>query len=169
MNNIYDVLTISRYIINKCNEESFIISNLKLQKLLYFVQGFNLALNNRSCFDDVIQAWDYGPVCPRAYYEYKKYGASNIPFIQRYYELVFFDNDDFDWIEREFDENEIDVDTKAIIDAVIDGYASYSATSLVDITHKQLPWRKTYYSNPSKKNVEIKTSLIREYFKSLIH
>ena len=40
----YDVLDIARYIINKCNEKGIIISNLKLQKLLYFVQGYMLAL-----------------------------------------------------------------------------------------------------------------------------
>lgn len=39
----YDVLEVSRHIINYSNRMRYGVSNLKLQKLLYFVQAYFLA------------------------------------------------------------------------------------------------------------------------------
>ena len=58
------VLDVSRYIINYCNENYYLISNLKLQKILYFVQAFFLEAKNEECFREEIEAWDFGPVIP---------------------------------------------------------------------------------------------------------
>lgn len=164
---IYNVLDISRYIINKCNDENIIISNLKLQKLLYFVQGFNYAFSNHRCFDDQIQAWDYGPVCPEAYHEFKKYGANNIPPILQY-ETIEFVDDNIEWVCKKYNPNIIDAETRETIDAVIDNYGSYSATRLVEITHSQVPWRETYYSHPGEKNVTIDENIIQDYFTKIL-
>ena len=40
IDNLYNVLDISRYIINYSNQQGYGISNLKLQKILYFVQAY---------------------------------------------------------------------------------------------------------------------------------
>lgn len=37
------------------------ISNLKLQKLLYYEQGYHLAIFDTPLFDADIEAWMYGP------------------------------------------------------------------------------------------------------------
>jgi Uncharacterized phage-associated protein len=57
-----------------------IISNLKLQKLLYYVQGFALAMYDKPLFDEDIEAWMYGPVVPCVYQEYKEFGSGAIEF-----------------------------------------------------------------------------------------
>ena len=49
------------------------ISNLKLQKLLYYAQGCTLALKNAPLFDDPIVAWQHGPVVESIYHKYKSY------------------------------------------------------------------------------------------------
>ena len=165
---VYDVLDISRYIINKCNEKNYIISNLKLQKLLYFVQGFSMVLNKKKCFDDNIQAWDYGPVCPNAYHRFKKYGANNIPPVKQYEDIEFDGVDKIEWIKKEFKEESIDPNTRRLIDAVINTYAKYSASTLVDITHRQLPWVKTYNDPSNGKNAVIDDKLINDYFSRLV-
>src|SRR4051812_7192136 len=54
-------------------------SNLKLQKLLYYAQGVNLALRDAPLFDDKIEAWQHGPVSPPVYHEYKSHGGDPIP------------------------------------------------------------------------------------------
>ena len=41
-----------------------LVSNLKLQKLLYYVQGFHLAVFGEPLFEEEIEAWMYGPVVP---------------------------------------------------------------------------------------------------------
>ena len=55
------------------------LSNLKLQKLVYYAQGFYLAIHDRPLFDDAICAWEHGPVVPSLYRRYKKYGSGGIP------------------------------------------------------------------------------------------
>ena len=88
----YDVLEVCRHVINYSNEQDYGISNLKLQKVLYLIQAYFLIdkTKNASCFDDKIESWDFGPVIPCAYNEYKQYANGDIPTIESYY---LFDTD----------------------------------------------------------------------------
>lgn len=142
----YDALTISRYIIKYSGEKSFRISNLKLQKLLYFVQSHFLVQKKIRCFDDVIEAWDLGPVVPVAYREYKQFGAGNIPSIFVSYDIV---NDTID-----------DNDCK-LIEEVVDVFSTFTATELVELTHKQDPWIDSYERG---KNKVISLESLERYF-----
>ena len=66
---------VAKYII-----KSLPVDNLKLQKLLYYSQGVHLVLNDRvPLFMEPIEAWDYGPVVPPVYREYKGRGLEIIP------------------------------------------------------------------------------------------
>ena len=56
-----DTLNVARYIINYSNQEKYGISNLRLQKLLYFVQAYYLISSGNPCFDDRIEAWGFRP------------------------------------------------------------------------------------------------------------
>ena len=64
MDIMYRASDIARYIIERCKETNRTISNLKLQKILYFVQAEFLVSTNHACFSDPIEAWDFGPVGP---------------------------------------------------------------------------------------------------------
>lgn len=75
---MYSVVDISRYIIHYCKQQGYYISNLKLQKILYFVQAEFLVELHAPCFSEEIEAWDFGPVVPEVYHEYKHFGSSNI-------------------------------------------------------------------------------------------
>ncbi len=55
------------------------VSNLKLQKLLYYSQGFHLALFNRPLFEEDILAWEHGPVVREVYRRYSRFGSGAIP------------------------------------------------------------------------------------------
>lgn len=50
------------------------VDNLKLQKLLYYCQGIHLKVVDTPLFNDVIEAWRYGPVVPSVYHKYKHFG-----------------------------------------------------------------------------------------------
>lgn len=158
---MYRVLDICRYIINYSNKEGFGVSNLKLQKLLYFIQA-DFLVNSKGlkpCFDEAIEAWDFGPVVPEAYREYKQYGSTDIPLIKSYIEV---DKDDpWNTFRIEYDENCISDEDKNMINAVITKMADFSATDLVNITHNQAPWKDAYVQYA---NNEIKKSSIMEYF-----
>lgn len=142
---MYRALTIARYIIEKCNEKNKTISNLKLQKILYFVQANFLVSKNQPCFAEQIEAWDFGPVVPEVYREYKIYGGASIP--------AFF---------RSGVISNIAADDKKLIDEMVDSCANYSASALVEITHHQTPWVEAH-NKPGKNNV-ITNESIRKFF-----
>lgn len=53
---MYNVLDVCRYVINYSNDKDYDISNLKLQKLLYFIQAYFLINKNETCFNETIEA-----------------------------------------------------------------------------------------------------------------
>ena len=67
---MYNALSVAHYIIDFYNRNNRGISNLKLQKVLYFVQAEFLVgtFDHRPCFSDPIEAWDFGPVVPSVYH-----------------------------------------------------------------------------------------------------
>lgn len=158
---MYDVLDICRYIINYSNENFCGISNLKLQKILYFIQAHFLTTNEGTpCFSDDIVAWDFGPVVPSAYHEYKQFGAANIPPIDFYIEIG--SNSIWESKKKKFDDSFIVKQDKEKINYILILFASYSATSLVELTHKQSPWINAHKTGM---NCIILKKSIKEYFK----
>ncbi|MCQ2322537.1 MAG: DUF4065 domain-containing protein [Bacteroidales bacterium] len=128
----------------RCNQLNKTISNLKLQKILYFVQAEFLVAKDQPCFAESIEAWDFGPVVPDVYHRYKIYGSANIPYIAQNESFPFSCED------------------QGLIDGIIDECAKYSASTLVEITHNQAPWKDAYrpYCNAFISNESIKN-----YFK----
>ena len=68
---MYSAVDVARYIIWYCKRQGYSISNLKLQKILYFVQAEFLVNTGKPCFSEEIEAWDFGPVVPEVYHEFK--------------------------------------------------------------------------------------------------
>ncbi|MDR1179204.1 MAG: SocA family protein [Spirochaetales bacterium] len=54
---------------------------MKLQKLIYFCQGFHLAFFDSPLFDEDIQAWSHGPVCPSLYHRFRKFESNPVILI----------------------------------------------------------------------------------------
>ena len=158
---MYNVLDVCRHIINYSNDHNYGISNLKLQKLLYFVQAYFVSFTSKKepCFKDKIEAWDFGPVVPVAYHEYKRYGNTDIPYVSHYIEYNFTN-----FLQSKvipFTDTVISDEDKKIIDDLIDNFSEYSTTSLVRITHNQSPWID---AQANGKNSVITVDAIRSYF-----
>ncbi len=136
--------TIANYLILKASEEEFgeLLSNLKLQKLLYYCQAFFYAKYETPLFAERIEAWHYGPVVPEIYHKFKKYGYSSIPV---------------EGIKNDFNFN---VAQKEMIDEVFEYFGQFSASKLVTITHAEAPWINT----ENKK--EITLTAMRDYYKT---
>lgn len=113
------------------------LTSLKLQKLLYLAQGWSYVWDNRPLFQDEFEAWQYGPVNAEVYSYFKKYGRNEIP-------------------EQEGYEGYLDKDSRETLDAIWEKYCSYSAFELVELTHKQEPWRNAYPGRATIKNSDIK-------------
>lgn len=143
----YRAQDIAKYIINYYHEKGIDITNLKLQKLLYYVQGECLATPsiNGACFDDEIQAWKHGPVVPSVYFTYN----------------IFMDNPI--WLMPSDGIPEIDEKYKKVIDQVLDRYQDWDPWALVEQTHKENPWKDTYKDDTSY--IVIPVEIIRSYFR----
>ena len=118
------------------------ISNLKLQKLLYYAQGLHLALHDEPLFSEPIVRWQYGPVVRSVYDAFKGYGAGAIPR------------------SEDFDASKYDDRTREVLDETLLVYGQFSALRLMDMTHSEPPWRET----PS--NDVIAGEILRDYFKT---
>ena len=141
---MYDALDVARYIIFYELAHGRATTNLRLQKLLYFVQAaFIAATPDKSpCFTDKVEAWGYGPVVPLVYFEYSRYGAEPIP-VKEMASSMFHSED------------------LAIINTMLDQCGALSARDMVEITKQQDPWMDVY--SPDSQN-EITVDDMRRYF-----
>ncbi len=121
------------------------LTNLKLQKLLYYQQGYHLAVFGSPLFNENIEAWMYGPVVPDIYNEYSPYGSSSLPEVE-------------DAITLTDDEEEL-------FNEVYDSYRDFSAIGLMNRTHKEKPWASV---SPHDRGTVISQESMKEYFKSQI-
>ena len=114
------------------------ITNLKLQKLLYYVQAICLKIFDKKAFPEKILAWSYGPVVNEVYQQYKHNHSGEI--------------------NSESSVKKISSGLYKIIDEVVNCYGSIEANKLIDFTHEEEPWIKTEI------NKEIDIDLIKNYF-----
>lgn len=139
----YSAFEVARYIIHHEAQQNRPVSNLRLQKLLYFVQAkFVMDSHGTSpCFYEKMEAWGFGPVVREVYYEYRYYGGAMIP------------------PERNFSTTIAPRD-QSMIDEILNDCAQFSTSALVDITHSQTPWQEA-----RRYNKEITTAAIYNYFR----
>ena len=140
-----NAIDIARYIVQKNAEEDNAITNLKLQKILYYVQGYSFKQLGEAAFDDPIYKWPYGPVVPTVYFAYNSNRARKI-----------YDMDDTTaqpvGVIRAFD------GLKMLVDRVDDACQTRSSTELVSMTHQERPWLDAMESK------EICPEAIQSYF-----
>nr|WP_312578210.1 type II toxin-antitoxin system antitoxin SocA domain-containing protein [Sedimentibacter sp.] len=142
---MYDVIELSKYIINYAKEHNKTITNLQLQKILYYIQGIFHLKFNEYAFNDEIEAWRLGPVVPKIYYKY--YANVGMPIMDKY------ENDDLPVYKEKSHKN--------VIDGIIEEKLDLDAWELVKFTHSEDPWKKTYSAG---KNNIISKQLISTWF-----
>ena len=83
----YSAINLAKYVVSKCAKDNHPISNLQLQKILYYIQK-DFLNRNTIAFSDAIEAWPFGPVVPNVYYHYCVYGAMPILSLHEKYEIA---------------------------------------------------------------------------------
>lgn len=142
-----DVMNLARDVIRYSDRHGKLVSNLKLQKTLYYIQGYCLKFFSRKAFDNAIVHWAYGPVVLDAYYGYSIFGGEPITLP---IDEEPFSDDLFAGYSPSM---------KDVIEKVINKCNDCSALSLVRRTHEETPWMDT------KRNEEITADSIHRYFK----
>lgn len=131
------------FIAHGSNSEDGGISNLKLQKLVYYAQGYHLAIFDKPLFEDEIEAWAHGPVAPNVYHHYKTNGSSPIPF-EEYVSREAFSDEQLDFLVE-----------------VYDVFGQFSVWKLRNMTHDERPWLENEGSAS-----QIPKSTMCDYFKT---
>jgi uncharacterized phage-associated protein/DNA-binding XRE family transcriptional regulator len=115
-------------------EKNFDISNLKINKLLFFVEKAIVEMMGGRIFDWPVQAWQHGPVYPQLYHRYSSFGRDTI---------------------KEPNNNVVLAPAIAkIVNKTLDKYIEYSAKKLEDMSHKESEWSSVYVEGV--RNIELK-------------
>lgn len=140
----YKVLDIANKLLSRAanNGEGELMSNMKLQKMLYYQQGFHLAYLDTPLFDEEIEAWMYGPVVPCVYNRFKGNGNSGLEPCSEEIELSDLE--------------------EALFNEVFQVYGAYSASGLMNMTHNESPWLTT----PTGVGNVISIEKMKEFFKT---
>ncbi|MCC5636542.1 DUF4065 domain-containing protein [Nostoc sp. CHAB 5844] len=127
-----DCLIAARYFIMRAYEDGIEaeMTNMKVQKLLYYAQSIHLALYNEPLFDEEIQAWRYGPVCPPAYRFYSEFEAKQLP------------------IPGKESLSQLPIEKKELLEEIWGYFGGYHAYRLSDMTHGEFPWKKARKNLP---------------------
>ena len=137
-------MEVARWFVAWAKEDEADISNLKLQKILYYAQGHYLARNSSPLFNDDIQAWAHGPVVPAVYHAFKNFGSGDVEIDEAY-----------DW-------STIDDDSTQFLIEVWATFGQYGAWRLRQMTHEELPWKKHFVEDMSR--IVIPQAELREFF-----
>lgn len=148
---MFKATTIANEIVRQCHDKGFDVSNLKLQKLLFFVQAYSLAEFDCPVFNQKIEAWEFGPVIPDVYQYFKIYGPNPIP-----------KNHYFSRIDQSEKDNLTD-NAKTSVSEILKQLGRLDAFELVKISHEVgSPWHQVY--NPNISGTEINNQLIKDYY-----
>lgn len=111
---------VADFFINFTHEVGDPITNLRLQKLVYYAQAWYLAIYGERLIDDQFEAWVHGPVCPALYRRFR----------------------DYRWnpITEEVPAPVLPPKVSEHLEEIMDVYGSYSAWDLERLTHAERPW-----------------------------
>ena len=136
---------VSNYFLSLLYEEGGdTLSNLKLQKLLYYAQGLHLAYYGKPLFSEQIRAWMHGPVVPAIYRKYMGYGSGSIPKPTGL---------DFDSIKHS---------QKDFLNEIWTVFGQFSGWKLYNMVHGEEIWKG------ASPNCVIKRDIMRKFFKKYI-
>lgn len=137
---MYQIFEVAKAILNVEG-----VTHKKLQKLCYYAQGWHLGLTGKKLFDENLEAWVHGPVCPILYDKYKIYGYNIIPK----------------------EENNVDNELLKFVEQICRIYKNLDGDDLEAKTHREMPWKKARGNledwEPSDNIINIKD--IENFFK----
>lgn len=136
----YSAMAVANAFIKRAQEGKLNgLTPMKLQKLLFFAQSWCLARGEEPLMDDVFCRWQYGPVIPSLYHEFKEYGAN--PITARGGHIVSR-GDKLVKVTPYVGED--DTESWALIDEIIKVYGDYTGSQLSAITHEDdSAWART--------------------------
>ena len=163
----HSALAAANWFLDQGEAKKATLSPMKLQKLIYFAHGWSLAITGVPLIEEHPEAWDYGPVIPTVYHEFKKFGRN--PITQRATKLDFDGSGSIeDFLSAKIFEPRItdDSDADALLNRVWEVYGGLSGIQLSNMTHVENgAWHKAYHGLANgRRGVDIPDDLIKDEF-----
>lgn len=130
---MYKAIDIAFHLLNIAQRNGDCITNLKLQKLLYYAQAWFMVNNNGELlFDDPIEAWKYGPVIRSVYGKFKKNNSYPIALTEKQIKKLI----------------NLPQQVNTFLEEFAVTFYKFSASELVSMTHNEKPWKEAYNNQP---------------------
>lgn len=140
------IMDAARYLVYlSYNDHTYSLTPLKLQKVLYYAQGWSYVWDAKPLFLEEFEAWQYGPVNREVYDNFKVYKGQEIPD----YEGTIPQYATFDELET--------------IKSVWEEYGAETAGNLVNMTHTEMPWIEAYRTGSVISNQSIQNFFVNNY------
>lgn len=121
-----DIINVAKYLLTLAEGSTTKVNPLKLQKLLYYCEGWTMAITDKELFPgEGFQAWLHGPVNVTIYHEFSTYYGMFDPIAPPKSATLA---------------STVTVEQRAIIDRVFEVYNQYSGSQLETMTHAERPW-----------------------------
>ena len=134
------------------------INLMKLQKFIYIAHGVSLAITDEPLIIEKAYAWEFGPVIPKIYHEFKRYGMNPL----NDYATILYAND---LCIVTPPQNKL---TLALLNGVWSIYGKWNHYQLANLTHeKDSPWATTY-NNGEGEGRMIEEDLLKQYYKKVL-
>ena len=157
----YSPKSIANFFLELAKTSGEAISSMKLQKLVYYAHGWYAGHTGESLIDEQIEAWQYGPVIPSLYHEFKRFGSAPITSPATNLNMSTF--------ESEAVQAPTEVPVRAFLTNVWNSYSGYTALRLSEMTHApDSPWDQTWKQCGGTKGADIPLQLITEHFKAAV-
>lgn len=130
----YSPSLIANAFLYKAKDSGVKMTHMKLQKLVFFVHAWSLAINDQSMVSEKPEAWQYGPVFDSLYHELKQHGSN---FVDKFLVQMNSETGERQALVPAFNDKKF----WALLDQVWDRYSKLTAMQLSALTHESGgPW-----------------------------
>lgn len=153
-----DGRAVANFILDECEITGIPVSQLALQKLVFFCHAWHLVEYDKPLVRQNFEAWEYGPVLPYLYSEFKASGDR--PIQQRAKKLNRFNG------KKETAYLDLPDDEKRFLKKVVQFYSRLTASQLVELSHcEDGPWARVWeHSGKINPGMKIDNANIYQYY-----
>ncbi|WP_421723369.1 Panacea domain-containing protein [Bauldia sp.] len=157
---MYEARKIANFLLAHYDADRFDLSNLRMNKLLYFIHGWGLVELHRGLVRNHFEAWQLGPVVRSVYQAFRCHGDKPISEPACYFDYSTGDN-------RSIPYDDIHAKHRLLVQSAFEAHAAHSTADLVAMTHEPGgPWSQVIAANSSQntRSTRIPDPMIRDYF-----
>jgi uncharacterized phage-associated protein len=154
---LYSPKSIANYFLDLAKASGQPISPMKLQKLVYYAHGWYVGYTGNPLIDEAVEAWQYGPVIPSLYHDFKRFGSGAI------------EGKAYEYKDGQMREAPVpsDISVRRFLENVWQSYGQFTGVRLSEMTHAPGgPWDQTWQTANNVKGIDIPFNVIASHFRA---